>query len=318
MKTSKKILLGVTTALLFTGCDLFKEDGVVNLTTKPLSKVYVDGKYIQESSYGITRLIVKEGNRKISVESVSYDGNTLYKGEQEVLVEANKEKNAIIITYASKTEKKIKEDEALAKQYGCKDIQEYDLVNANRKDMYSIMNALPIIEKMRNDYKKNNGAMIDENSEIVLTGFTLNGKYLSYNIKNKSSKTLESFKITLHFFDEKLNYLGVNSFYQGTSYISNKIKAGGTAKFEEDISRVYNGKVTARDLHEAGKFYLVAYIPEYTLEDNLGKISKKNETKVTDKMLKNINDSTYETFKNDLVELEQSLVGKCSGTKEKQ
>jgi hypothetical protein len=180
------------------------------------------------------------------------------------------------------------------------------------------MNALPIIEKMRNDYKKNNGAMIDENSEIVLTGFTLNGKYLSYNIKNKSSKTLKSFKITLHFFDEKLNYLGVNSFYQGTSYISNKIKAGGTAKFEKDISRVYNGKVTARDLHEAGKFYLVAYIPEYTLEDNLGEISKKNETKVTNKMLKNLNDSTYETFKNDLVELEQSLVGKCSGTKEKQ
>ena len=318
MKTSKKILLGVTTALLFTGCDLFKEDGVVNLTTKPLSKVYVDGKYVQESSYGVTQLIVKEGKRKISVEAVSYDGNTLYKGEQEVLVEANKEKNAIIITYASKTEKKIKEDEALAKQYGCKDIQEYDLVNANRKDMYSIMNALPTIEKMRNDYKKNNGAMIDENSEIVLTGFALNGKYLTYSIKNKSSKTLESFKITLHFFDEKLNYLGVNSFYQGTSYISNKIKAGGTAKFEKDISRVYNGKVTARDLHEAGKFYLVAYIPEYTLEDNLGKISKKNETKVTDKMLKNLNDSMYETFKNDLVELEQSLVGKCSGTKEKQ
>lgn len=106
MKTSKKILLGVTTALLFTGCDLFKEDGVVNLTTKPLSKVYVDGKYIQESSYGVTKLIVKEGNRKIKVEGVSPDGNTLYKGEQEVLVEANKEKNAIIITYASKTEKK--------------------------------------------------------------------------------------------------------------------------------------------------------------------------------------------------------------------
>jgi hypothetical protein len=317
MKTSKKILLGVTTALLFTGCDLLKEDGVVNLTTKPFAKVYVDGKYIQESSYGVTKLIVKEGNRKIKVEGVSPDGNTLYKGEQEVLVEANKEKNAIIITYASKTEKKIKEDEVLAKQYGCKDIQEYDLVNANRKDMYSIMNALPIIEKMRNDYKKNNGAMIDENSEIVLTGFTLNGKYLSYNIKNKSSKTLESFKITLHFFDEKLNYLGVNSFYQDT-YISNKIKAGGTAKFEKDISRVYNGKVTARDLHEAGKFYLVAYIPEYTLEDNLGEISKKNETKVTDKMLKNLNDSMYETFKNDLVELEKSLVGKCSGDKEKQ
>ena len=38
--------------------------------------------------------------------SLSYDGNTLYKGEQEVLVEANKEKNAFIITYASKTEKK--------------------------------------------------------------------------------------------------------------------------------------------------------------------------------------------------------------------
>lgn len=271
MKTSKKILLWVTTALLFTGCDLFKEDGVVNLTTKPLSKVYVDGKYVQESSYGVTQLIVKEGKRKISVEAVSYDGNTLYKGEQEVLVEANKEKNAIIITYASKTEKKIKEDEVLAKQYGCKDIQEYDLVNANRKDMYSIMNALPIIEKMRNDYKKNNGAMIDENSEILLTGFALNGKYLSYNIKNKSSKTLESFKITLHFFDEKLNYLGVNSFYQDT-YISNKIKAGGTAKFEKDISRVYDGKVTARDLHEAGKFYLVAHIPEYRLEDNLGGI----------------------------------------------
>lgn len=317
MKTSKKILLGVTAALLFTGCDLFKEDGVVNLTTKPFAKVYVDGKYIQESSYGVTKLIVKEGNRKIKVEGVSPDGNTLYKGEQEVLVEANKEKNAIIITYASKTEKKIKEDEALAKQYGCKDIQEYDLVNANRKDMYSIMNALPIIEKMRNDYKKNNGAMIDENSEIVLTEFALDGKYLSYNIKNKSSKTLDDFKIILHFFDEKLNYLGVNSFYQDT-YISNKIKAGETAKFKKDISRVYNGKVTARDLHEAGKFYLVAYIPEYTLEDNLGKISKKNETKVTDKMLKNINDSTYETFKNDLVELEQSLVGKCSGTKEKQ
>ena len=38
MKTSKKILLGVTAALLFTGCDLFKEDGVVNLTTKPYLK----------------------------------------------------------------------------------------------------------------------------------------------------------------------------------------------------------------------------------------------------------------------------------------
>ena len=317
MKTSKKILLGMTTALLFTGCDLFKEDGVVNLTTKPLSKVYVDGKYVQESSYGVTQLIVKEGKRKISVEAVSYDGNTLYKGEQEVLVEANKEKNAFIITYASKTEKKIKEDEALAKQYGCKDIQEYDLVNANRKDMYSIMNALPIIEKMRNDYKKNNGAMIDENSEIVLTGFALNGKYLSYNIKNKSSKTLESFKITLHFFDEKLNYLGVNSFYQDT-YISNKIKAGETAKFKKDISRVYDGKVTARDLHEAGKFYLVAHIPEYTLEDNLGELNKKNKTKVNDKMLKNLNDKTYEDMKNELVKLEQSLVGKCSGNKEKQ
>ena len=317
MKTSKKILLWVTTALLFTGCDLFKEDGVVNLTTKPLSKVYVDGKYVQESSYGVTQLIVKEGKRKISVEAVSYDGNTLYKGEQEVLVEANKEKNAIIITYASKTEKKIKEDEVLAKQYGCKDIQEYDLVNANRKDMYSIMNALPIIEKMRNDYKKNNGAMIDENSEILLTGFALNGKYLSYNIKNKSSKTLESFKITLHFFDEKLNYLGVNSFYQDT-YISNKIKAGETAKFKKDISRVYDGKVTARDLHEAGKFYLVAHIPEYTLEDNLGELNKKNKTKVNDKMLKNLNDKTYEDMKNELVKLEQSLVGKCSGNKEKQ
>ena len=34
---------------------------VVNLTTKPLSKVYVDGKYVQESSYGVTQLIVKEG-----------------------------------------------------------------------------------------------------------------------------------------------------------------------------------------------------------------------------------------------------------------
>ena len=317
MKTSKKILLGVTTALLFTGCDLFKEDGVVNLTTKPLSKVYVDGKYVQESSYGVTQLIVKEGKRKISVEAVSYDGNTLYKGEQEVLVEANKEKNAIIITYASKTEKKIKEDEVLAKQYCCKDIQEYDLVNANRKDMYSIMNALPIIEKMRNDYKKNNGAMIDENSEILLTGFALNGKYLSYNIKNKSSKTLESFKITLHFFDEKLNYLGVNSFYQDT-YISNKIKAGGTAKFEKDISRVYDGKVTARDLHEAGKFYLVAHIPEYRLEDNLGELNKKNKTKVNDKMLKNLNDKIYEDMKNEVVKLEQSLVGKCSGNKEKQ
>ena len=317
MKTSKKILLGMTTALLFTGCDLFKEDGVVNLTTKPLSKVYVDGKYVQESSYGVTQLIVKEGKRKISVEAVSYDGNTLYKGEQEVLVEANKEKNAFIITYASKTEKKIKEDEVLAKQYGCKDIQEYDLVNANRKDMYSIMNALPIIEKMRNDYKKNNGAMIDENSEILLTGFALNGKYLSYNIKNKSSKTLESFKITLHFFDEKLNYLGVNSFYQDT-YISNKIKAGETAKFKKDISRVYDGKVTARDLHEAGKFYLVAHIPEYTLEDNLGELNKKNKTKVNDKMLKNLNDKTYEDMKNELVKLEQSLVGKCSGNKEKQ
>ena len=317
MKTSKKILLWVTTALLFTGCDLFKEDGVVNLTTKPLSKVYVDGKYVQESSYGVTQLIVKEGKRKISVEAVSYDGNTLYKGEQEVLVEANKEKNAIIITYASKTEKKIKEDEVLAKQYGCKDIQEYDLVNANRKDMYSIMNALPIIEKMRNDYKKNNGAMIDENSEIVLTGFALDGKYLSYNIKNKSSKTLDDFKITLHFFDEKLNYLGVNSFYQDT-YISNKIKAGETAKFKKDISRVYDGKVTARDLHEAGKFYLVAHIPEYTLEDNLGELNKKNKTKVNDKMLKNLNDKTYEDMKNELVKLEQSLVGKCSGNKEKQ
>ena len=317
MKTSKKILLWVTTALLFTGCDLFKEDGVVNLTTKPLSKVYVDGKYVQESSYGVTQLIVKEGKRKISVEAVSYDGNTLYKGEQEVLVEANKEKNAIIITYASKTEKKIKEDEVLAKQYGCKDIQEYDLVNANRKDMYSIMNALPIIEKMRNDYKKNNGAMIDENSEILLTGFALNGKYLSYNIKNKSSKTLESFKITLHFFDEKLNYLGVNSFYQDT-YISNKIKAGETAKFKKDISRVYDGKVTARDLHEAGKFYLVAHIPEYRLEDNLGELNKKNKTKVNDKMLKNLNDKIYEDMKNEVVKLEQSLVGKCSGNKEKQ
>ena len=317
MKTSKKILLGVTTALLFTGCDLFKKDGVVILTTKPLSKVYVDGKYVQESSYGVTQLIVKEGKRKISVEAVSYDGNTLYKGEQEVLVEANKEKNAFIITYASKTEKKIKEDEVLAKQYGCKDIQEYDLVNANRKDMYSIMNALPIIEKMRNDYKKNNGAMIDENSEIVLTGFALDGKYLSYNIKNKSSKTLDDFKITLHFFDEKLNYLGVNSFYQDT-YISNKIKAGETAKFKEDISRVYDGKVTARDLHEAGKFYLVAHIPEYRLEDNLGELNKKNKTKVNDKMLKNLNDKTYEDMKNELVKLEQSLVGKCSGNKEKQ
>lgn len=205
----------------------------------------------------------------------------------------------------------------LAKQYGCKDIQEYDLVNANRKDMYSIMNALPIIEKMRNDYKKNNGAMIDENSEIVLTGFALDGKYLSYNIKNKSSKTLDDFKITLHFFDEKLNYLGVNSFYQDT-YISNKIKAGETAKFKKDISRVYDGKVTARDLHEAGKFYLVAHIPEYTLEDNLGELNKKNKTKVNDKMLKNLNDKTYEDMKNELVKLEQSLVGKCSGNKEKQ
>ena len=53
MKTSKKILLGVTTALLFTGCDLLKEDGVVNLTTKPFAKVYVDGKYGQNCTLGL-------------------------------------------------------------------------------------------------------------------------------------------------------------------------------------------------------------------------------------------------------------------------
>ena len=35
-------------------------------------------------------------------------------------------------------------------------------------------------------------------------------------------------------------------------------------------------------------------------------------------MLKNLNDKIYEDMKNEVVKLEQSLVGKCSGTKEKQ
>lgn len=318
----KKTFLGVVAAtFLFTGCDLLKDEGTLNIETMKNISIYVDGEFKTDAGEN-TKLVLKEGTHKIKVYGVSKDGDWEYKAEEDVVVGGKVEKTIAIIPIRYPTQQKREKDEqqraeeekkekellAFANEKGCTSYNDYTDTLFLKENLKTLKDKISNIENDRTTYIKDSGFYLLPNDFIDFESFSFDRQSKSFliKIKNKANGELTYFWTKFYFLNENFELIGeVKKYKENIS-----VKPGESKLFKYEIVSYLDGDLL-RKLLMTNKLNMVAKIEKLTIKDQYGELKKDFEN-VDFSKLKTISINNVENIKQQIIETENTIKEKCS------
>lgn len=322
----KIIAISAMTAMLFTGCDLFKKDSTIIVNTYKGLNVYLDGEFKATVS-GDLKIFLKEGKHKIKVEGTTEDGNWNYLKEQEFEIGGNVEQTILIYPEEKPTPKKQaeldkeeqerqeinKNNMSIAEQNGCANYEVYQqVIQDNDEESIIFEKTMDEVNKYKDKYLSNEKFYFEQNDYVDLVDIELNKDTNSVvmEVRNLKTDTLIEFgTMAIYVYDENYNYIG---HYTTDNFVvlDNTLAEGQIFKSSFELSNLDDDEL-AKKIMMSSRIYFIVTPIELHINDKNGAQSFVYNY-LEDNIMKMISTSSINDFIGNHEEFIKELYKKCT------